>query len=470
MTVMTYPITPDEGASAPAAVSWQQRLADRTPADRDRYADLLRVGALTVVVLGHWTLVLVVLDGTDAFAGNLAAEVSTWVLMVMPVFFLVGGFAHATALLGGGSGRGLGVTAGGYVDFVRARAARLLQPVLVYLAVWLVLSIPVAALGLDTGAVATALDRAPTPLWFIAVYLVIVLLAPLMLAAHERAGGWVFVVLVAAVAALDVARFVGDAGWTAPFSLLLVWLLVHQLGFLWADGTLARRGAAVVVTVAGFGTALLLTVVTGWYPLDMLGLPGSQTSNFAPPTVALLAHAVGFAGVLLLVRAAVTRWLRRPRVWAPVVVVGSLALTIYCWHLSAAFVVQGLFLLAGIGWPAAPSAAWWLLLPVWWALNVPVLALLVVVARHWERPRPFLAAPVPAGRLAVWTTTGGSVLAAAGILVVSQVGLDGILSGDLAGVYGIPLATWQGLLMLLFGVVLIGRPPAGATTTTTAKA
>src|SRR3954470_13820910 len=70
---------------------------------RDRYVDLLRVASLGVVIVGHWLMVIVYPTDAGARATNVLALVPTlqpvtWLLQVMPVFFLVGGFSHATAL------------------------------------------------------------------------------------------------------------------------------------------------------------------------------------------------------------------------------------------------------------------------------------------------------------------------------------------------------------------------------------
>src|SRR4051794_651667 len=108
-------------------------LAAATPAGRDRYVDLLRVASLGVVIAGHWLMAVPVLgpDGrtgvTNVLALVPALRPATWLLQVMPVFFLVGGFAHATALA---SIRRRG---GGYADFARSRVARLLRPTAVFL-------------------------------------------------------------------------------------------------------------------------------------------------------------------------------------------------------------------------------------------------------------------------------------------------------------------------------------------------
>jgi hypothetical protein len=70
-----------------------QELAAATPATRNRYADLLRVASIFVVVLGHWTMaVLSYHDGK--FTGQNLLEIDpwthilNWIFQVMPIFFI----------------------------------------------------------------------------------------------------------------------------------------------------------------------------------------------------------------------------------------------------------------------------------------------------------------------------------------------------------------------------------------------
>jgi hypothetical protein len=75
-------------------------IAAATPADRDRWVDTLRVGSLLVVILGHWLMVVLTddLQVTNALVIVPSLQPLTWVLQVMPLFFLVGGVAHAHTL------------------------------------------------------------------------------------------------------------------------------------------------------------------------------------------------------------------------------------------------------------------------------------------------------------------------------------------------------------------------------------
>ena len=79
-------------------------LANRTPASRERYVDLLRALAIIAVVLGHWLLSAITYDAHGRLTGRSALDSMTWaypltwVAQVMPIFFVVGGYANAASL------------------------------------------------------------------------------------------------------------------------------------------------------------------------------------------------------------------------------------------------------------------------------------------------------------------------------------------------------------------------------------
>jgi fucose 4-O-acetylase-like acetyltransferase len=429
-------------------------LAKATAADRDRYVDFVRVASICAVIVGHWLLALLTLYGAGNLSHRVPFELVTWAMQVMPLFFAVGGFAHAHALAS------LRRRDGTYGDFLRARNARLLPPILLFLAVWAVFASVLELAGWERGPIDLATDRVTTPLWFIGIYLLVVLFAPPMEAWYRRHGWGSFFALAAAAVALDVLRFRYGQSWAGIVNLLVVWLAVHQVGFFWSDGRLTRRGLPLVGAVLGFGLTLWLTLGTHWYPVLMVGLPGNSDSNMAPPDVALLTHAVGLIGLVLLIRRPLERLLQRPRAWAGVVFGNTVIMTLFCWHLTAAFLIQGLLLLLGIRPPPAGTAAWWALLPVWLLSCVVPLVLLVAVFRRAER------VPVPgAGAHNVAATTvaaTGGVLAALGIFVVSQVGLDGLLVGRPERVWALSLPAWPGLAALAVGLLLL-RTPTTAT-------
>ena len=70
-------------------------LAEQTPPTRNRYVDLLRAVSICVVVVGHWLVgTPVVVDGVITSADVLRVlpwtQWMSWVMQVIPVFFVVG--------------------------------------------------------------------------------------------------------------------------------------------------------------------------------------------------------------------------------------------------------------------------------------------------------------------------------------------------------------------------------------------
>ncbi|GAA2582326.1 acyltransferase family protein [Winogradskya consettensis] len=414
-------------------------LAARTPVTRDRYADLLRVASLGIVICGHWLMAVPDEDGegiTNVLAVVPVLQPLTWLFQVMPLFFLVGGFGHARAL-GSLERRG-----GGYADFVRARVSRLLRPAAVFLAVWVLLAVAAGLAGQDRGMVRLGLRTVVQPLWFLGVYLGLVALAPVMLRLHRRYGVAVPIAMLAAAGVVDLLRFHGHSQ-PAVLNLLLVWGGVHQLGFFYADRTLQRHGPA--LAVLGMGTVLLLTTF-GPYPVSMVGLPGSRMSNMSPPSTALAAHSIWLIGVAMLLRAPATRWLERARVWQAVIAANGLAMTAFLWHLSAVFVLLTILPTGIGGTPGTP--AWWLTRPVWLAAAAALTSAFVLVFRRFDT-----TIPRPGGSAA--PAAIGVTLCTLGIIGLSAVGLGGLLTGHKAALLGIEVTAPLTLAMIAVGAGLV---------------
>ena len=288
-------------------------LASATPDTRDRFVDFLRVASLLGVILGHFTMAVVFLHphadpATMEFTNVL--ELAPWtrwgtlVLQVMPIFFVVGGFAHATSI------RSLRARGGGYADFVNARISRLVRPALVFVAVWVVIGLIVDATATERLDVGPVLQIAGQLLWFIGIYLIAAAFAPALLRAHERFGWRALAALIAAAALVDTLRLVAGIDGIKWLNFAFVWLAVHQLGYFYADGVAGpasepRRGRRLGLTMLALGVATVAALaVFGPYGIAMVSYDGEKLSNLAPPTVALLAFGVAQAGALLLVETA----------------------------------------------------------------------------------------------------------------------------------------------------------------------
>ncbi|KOV52033.1 acyltransferase [Streptomyces sp. AS58] len=364
-----------------------RELAERTAPRRERYVDLLRALAILIVVLGHW-MVIVVTGGPSGLDGFSALEVLpwgrpiTWLLQVMPVFFLVGGFANAASLMSR-------IRGGGDVqDWLLDRSRRLVRPTTALLVSLAVAALAARLAGVDPAQVGQAVWLASIPLWFLLVYLVAVFLTPLMHRLHRRAGLLVPLVLVGLVAAGDVARLALEVPALQLGNYVFAWLAVHQLGFAWQDGTLAVRPAVAVPLLMGGATVAVLLTVAGPYPVSMVDYAGMPLRNLSPPTLALLALAAAQLGVALLLRDAGTRRMRQLRPWMAVIAVNSVILTVLLWHMSAFVLVAAAAYASGLlplPQPPKETGAWLLWKLPWLGVLVIVLGALVAVFGPIER-------------------------------------------------------------------------------------
>ncbi|MGW6456701.1 acyltransferase family protein [Streptomyces sp. NPDC055078] len=423
-----------------------RELAAATPTTRDRYVDLLRVASLGTVVLGHWLMAVV--SGDEV--GNLLAvvpelQVLTWVLQIMPVFFFVGGFSHALSYRSLSRRHPDGSV---YAAFLRARLQRLLRPTMVFIVVWGVLALLVQLVGRDGGLTGVAFRLVTQPLWFIGIYLAMVAFTPPLLRLHERYGWGAFAALAAGAVAVDVARFAFGVPYVEFLNFGFVWLAVHQLGFLRADGRLALPAALAGVGLAG-AAAL---VAYGPYPLSMVGMPGEKVSNMAPPTLALLCHGLWLVGAVELLRGPGTRFVRRAGVWRAVVAANGIAMTAFLWHLTAMLGVYGALLTLGVPLPEPASAAWWAQTPVRIAVAAVLTAGLVAAFRRFERPAP------AAGHGGSGPTAAlGITLCLLGVLGLSMVGFGGLLDGHSATLIAVRITAPAAVAMALVGWLLVER-------------
>ncbi|MFF1509195.1 acyltransferase [Streptomyces sp. NPDC058326] len=416
-------------------------LAAATPATRDRYVDLLRVASLAVVVLGHWLMAAVTGDGQ---VGNLLAVVPelqlvTWVFQVMPVFFFVGGFSHALAHR----------SRPRYAAFLRARLQRLLRPTMVFVGVWGAAALVLQLSGADGGLTGVALRLVTQPLWFIGIYLAMVAFTPPLLRLHERYGWGAFAGLAGAAVLVDVLRFAAHVPFVEFLNFAFVWLAVHQLGFLRADGMIRRPALLAGAGLIG-ATAL---VALGPYPLSMVGMPGEKVSNMAPPTLALLCHGLWLVGAVELLKGPGARLVARAGVWRAVVAANGIAMTAFLWHLTAMLGVYGAMLGSGVGLPAPASGAWWAQVPVRIAAAAVLTALLVAAFRRFEAPGP-TRRDGGSGPLAAL----GVTLALFGVLGLSATGLGGILDGHTATLIAFELTAPAAVALALVGWLLVEWP------------
>lgn len=392
--------------------------AAATPERRNRYADFLRAASICAVVLGHWLVASAWMAGGELRLGSLLIQQPwtrwlSWAFQVMPVFFVVGGYANAAsweAAVRGGRG---------YGEWLHGRMQRLVGPVLPLLALWGVLAAGARAAGAAPELVGAGSRLALVPIWFLAVYVMAVALVPATHAAWKRYG-FLSLAVPALAAVLDDLLFFAagleGAGW---LNYAFVWLAVHQAGYAWRDDRLGGTGRRLLLAGVGTG-ALVALVLFGPYPVAMVSVPGEPVSNTLPPKLPMLAIGLAQTGVLLAAEGPMRRWLRRRLPWTATVLVNGLIMTVFLWHVTAATLLIGLATrLGGVGLGPEPgTGAWWAARPAWLALYAAGLAGLTLLFGRFERTGPPRAV-VP------WRLVAGAVLACAGLSVVALRGVGG---------------------------------------------
>jgi fucose 4-O-acetylase-like acetyltransferase len=426
-----------------------RRMAAETPPERDRHIDLMRALAIGAVVLGHWLVFAVrEQDGRPGGQSVLAdldwAHPVTWLFQVMPIIFLVGGYANAASFE---SHRRRG---GDWTSWLLGRSRRLLGPTTLLLGVLAATGLVANTAGAEAEDVGLGVWAASLPLWFLAAYLAMVLFAPLTLRLHRRWGLAVPVVLAVLVAVLDAVQFglvpgTADGPWPEA-KYLLAWLAVHQVGYCWRDGLLPGRPLATAALAAGGLACAVLLVAFGPYPVSMVAVP-EAVSNTGPPTLALLALALAQTGLVLLVAEPARRWLRGIGVWTAVVAVNTVVLTIFLWHMGAAVLGALLLYPTGLMPDPDPTTALWLLLRLPWIAVLAVILFVLLTFFGGAEVRAAGRAPLTAPSRrppVVALVPAGLVPAGLGAAVLGLVGIA--LSGPLdlapAGLPTLPLVCY----------------------------
>ncbi len=362
---------------------WSQaiEMAEKTPDERNRYVDFLRAVSILMVVTGHWLIVALYFKDGDLIPGDLLemrpnTQWLTWVFQVMPIFFIVGGYANAVSLE---SARRRGTD---YAGWLVTRLNRLISPLLLLLVAWALLAVVLHFSGVSGEVLNLASRASLIPIWFLAIYTVVVVLAPATYIAWERwgfASFWLFVIIGALV---DVAFFASKQQWLGWTNYFWVWLAVHHLGYAWRDGRMGSPARLLVYSALGL-SVLALLIFKGPYPFAMVGSPDENLSNTLPPKITLLALGIAQFGLLLSIEAPMRRVLANVRIWAATVLINSMIMTLYLWHLTVMVILVSLLYLAGgFGLGLEPaSQEWWLTRPVWIAVLYACLLPVALLAR-----------------------------------------------------------------------------------------
>lgn len=399
------------------------------PAQRDLVVDLIRVLCMFAVVAVHLLMIGIRVSEGGVQVVNPIASIDwfaqgSWFGQVMPLFFVVGGFASLT------SWRSLQRKGGDASDYLRGRLLRLIRPTVALYAFLAIALWAAHFAGAPEELLAAVAVGAGVQLWFLAAYLLCQLAVPLMAALHQRAPWRTLGVLLVGAISVDALRLSSHQDAVGLVNLVFVWLLVQQIGFFYADGAFDRLSRLQLTAIAlSCYLALIPLTYGGLYPVDML-------TALNPPMLPLIL--IGLAQICL-VKALypALQWLtERPSVQKVMFLVGTRSMTIYLWHLPLIIAIFGLALLLGVPFPEPGSASWWLSRPLYYLVAFAVVLLVTKPLVRLELASTALAADRSKPQL--WLVMLATALASTGPFAVMRVGLN--LSNVLWGFAALCLA------------------------------
>jgi surface polysaccharide O-acyltransferase-like enzyme len=360
------------------------------PPARNLAVDLYRVSGVVLIVLGHWLAGSVTYH--DGYFGRQNPLVDqpwtqwlTWIFQAVPTFFLVAGYAGAVSWTHRRGNEDLSRQ-----TWLRHRLARVLGPTTVYVglvsAIVVVLDFRhIAGSTLEYAGWAVAMH-----LWFLAVYLVVVALTPVAIAAQRRWGLLIPGVLAVGVVAVDAVSLGGHAPHLRLLNYLLCWGALYQLGIAWREGLLAGRRPALLA--GGSAVVLALLILLGPYPVSMIGVPGQSLQNTDPPSAAMLAFGCTQAGLVIALAPALNRGLRAGFVRRLLTTANSNVMALYLWHMIPVVIVAIVGYPAGLlPQPVEGTAEWWLA-RLEWVVILTLVTVVEMVLLYWGRK--FFAAPL----------------------------------------------------------------------------
>ncbi|VBA45465.1 hypothetical protein LAUMK41_00147 [Mycobacterium attenuatum] len=388
-------------------------LAARTPADRDRAIDVIRITALLGVIVGHTVMATSVIRGGVLIWDNLLTtstvfQALTWIFQIMPLFFFAGAAACVTSWRAGIN----------WGDWLMKRCTRLFRPVLYYLGFWaiaLTMLYPVLPQHVYQPVAGVSIQL----LWFLGAYVLVLAAMPLLsriTTTGRLVTGVTAVYLFIAV--IDAIRLYWPAAASLGYLNLAVWLIPAMFGVAYRRRLLSIRPAlGTAAALFGVNVALLRW---GSYELSLVGIAGQRLPNMSPPSLLLAGHAIMLSTLAVAVAPGIARWAQRPRVWWLTAIGNSGAMTLYLWHMP---VLLGLHLLFDtVGHPRYPGQPGFLVISLQQLLLMGgVMAVLFVVLRPLENnPLPgWDGAPAIAS---LWRgTAAGVLLCVAGSAILAAV-------------------------------------------------
>lgn len=351
-------------------------LAERTPRDRDRAIDVIRITALAGVVVGHAVMAISVIHGDVFRWDNLLTtstvfQAMTWIFQIMPLFFFAGAAGCLTSWRPGTNWGG----------WLMKRCTRLFRPVFYYLGFWvlaLIMLHPVLPKHVYEPVAGISIQL----LWFLGAYVLVLAAMPVLSRITNTARLAAGVAAVyAVVAVIDAVRLHWPVAAPLGYINLAVWLIPAMFGVAYRRRLLGERTA--LGTTAALFLANVALLRSGPYELSLVGIEGQRLPNMSPPSLLLAGHAIILSALAIAAAPRIARWAQRPRVWWLTAIGNSGAMTLYLWHMPVLLGVHLLFDTSGH--PRYPGQQGFLTISIeQFFITIGVVAVLFLALRPLE--------------------------------------------------------------------------------------
>ena len=290
------------------------------------------------------------------------------------------------------------------------------------------------------------------PLWLVAIYLVLVLFAPLTIYLHKKYPYISLGILVIITMFIDAVNLPINFSYLKVLNYLFFWLTIHQFGYFYADGKvqLINKNIFTFTSIISFGYLFYKLSFSNEY-LSMVSYRLTSISNEDPPTTLFLITSVGLISFFLSLRFKIENFFTNDKKWLIFSHIHSNIYTLFFWHLVILFIVY----LLGINNVYSPS----------------LLLIIVLIFGNYERSvfklstnlvkrvNPLQPWPTPIkARISISNFTLAWVSAFLILLGVVNVSLGGIGQDgffSLREFYFIRSNTFEGLGRILIGLLLL---------------
>ena len=315
-----------------------------TSISRERFIDFTKITGLLFLIINSFSFLRLQDSGGELFVENLSVNsqnlmVVTWFTAGMSLFFFSMGFNNLIAWYSN-VGRD-----GSQWNYLVDRINTLLGPVIVWIfSSTIILNLLSRSenfpnyLTTSEDGIMPSIEFILWPLWLVSIYLVMVLFAPFTIYLHKKYPYATVLSLITLTILIDNIDFSINLSYLKLFNYLFFWIVVHQIGYFFADGKIQKLNLNVFiyVTVFSYGYLFYQMSISESY-LSLASYRLTSLNNEDPPTTIYLIASIGLICLFLSAKNIIEKILSNQKIWLIISHIHSNIYTVYLWHIFVFF-------------------------------------------------------------------------------------------------------------------------------------